>query len=187
MGTGHGVNEKATTVAFITSGAIALKSSSGISSFTTGSYGRLTRARVPKPKRVRVSLDSCKPSHTPTRMANSNSKQPDAKELAKLFGFSYLGTSIAMSIVSYAVLYVMVAVGVDVRALMNSLGNFLASTPLGRPSIIDNISDTASTAALAYIAHKAMSPIRFPLTAAATPVVASFFSKKGSDSEEKTS
>lgn len=110
--------------------------------------------------------------------ARDNSQQPTAKELAKLYGGSYIGTSIALSIVSYATFYVMVSAGFDVRALVNAFGDLLATTPIGRPDILDSIPDTASTAALAYIAHKATSPLRFPVTVAATPVVAKAFSRK---------
>ncbi|CAN8063652.1 unnamed protein product [Agarophyton chilense] len=154
-------------------------------------YLGLARSRLLPPRRLQaVQFQTESPSFTPyttTCMASSNSTKPDAKELAKLYGGSYLATSVGLSIISYLVLYAMVAVGVDVRTLMNTLGDFLATTPLGRPSVIDNISDTASTAALAYIAHKAMSPLRFPLTVAATPVVAKLFSKNGSGSEETSS
>lgn len=119
-------------------------------------------------------------------MASGDSQQPTAKELAKLYGGSYLGTSIGLSIISYFVLYALIAVGVDIRTVMNALGDFLGSTPFGRPSAIDNISDTASTAALAYVAHKAMSPLRFPLTVAATPIVANIFSSREPNSEKKS-
>lgn len=117
---------------------------------------------------------------------NPRGKETTAKELAQLYGGSYLGTSILLSIVSYIVLYFMIAAGVDVRGLVNAFGDLLAQTPIGRPSVLDNISDTASTATLAYIAHKATSPLRFPLTVAATPVMARAFStKKGHEAEEK--
>lgn len=104
--------------------------------------------------------------------------EPNAKELAKLYGGSYLGTSIGLSLVSYVVLYAMIAAGVDMSVLVNGFGDLLAATPIGRPSVLDSIPDTASTATLAYIAHKATSPLRFPLTVAATPVIARVFSKK---------
>lgn len=104
--------------------------------------------------------------------------QPSAQDLAKLYGGSYLGTSIGMSIVSFSVLYALVYIGVDVRSLTNAFGNWLATTPLGRPSALDNVSDAASAAAIAYVAHKVTSPLRFPLTIAATPLVARIFSEK---------
>lgn len=115
------------------------------------------------------------------------SDKPTAQEVAKLYGGSYLGTSIAMSIVSYAVLYALVYIGVDVRGITNAFGNWLATTPLGRPSALDNVSDAASAAAIAYVAHKVASPLRFPLTIAATPFVARIFSKKPTPGDSNSS
>lgn len=112
-------------------------------------------------------------------------KEPTAKELAQLYGGSYLGTSIGLSLISFGVFYLLISAGVDIRSLLNGLGNWLATTPLGRPSGLDNISDSAGAAALAYIAHKATSPLRFPVTIAATPLVAKVFLKKG-DSEKSS-
>lgn len=117
---------------------------------------------------------------TKTEIPQHNN-QPTKQQLAKLYGGSYLGTSIGLSIVSYIVLYFMIEAGVDVRALVNAFGDWLATTPLGKPEALDNVSDTASTAALAYIAHKVTSPLRFPLTIAATPIVAKVFSQNPSD------
>lgn len=38
--------------------------------------------------------------------------------------------------------------------------------------------EQVGTFALAYAAHKALSPVRFPPTVALTPIVANFFGKK---------
>lgn len=127
-------------------------------------------------RRSRNVFSSTPSSRTMFRMATSNnSTEPTRKELVQLYGGSYLVTSFAISVISYAVLYGIIYVGIDVRSLMNATGDWLATTPLGRPSALDNFSDTASTAALAYIAHKVMSPLRFPITIAATPLVAKTF------------
>lgn len=124
---------------------------------------------------TRMAADSSGPSNS----TNDNTQQQtSAQELAKLYGGSYLGTSIGMSIVSFGVLYALVYVGVDVRSLTNAFGNWLATTPLGRPSALDNVSDAAGAAAIAYVAHKVTSPLRFPLTIAATPLVAGMFKEK---------
>lgn len=114
----------------------------------------------------------------PPPSPKKDQQQPTAQDLAKLYGGSYLGTSIAMSIVSFAVLYALVYIGVDVRSLTNGFGDWLGTTPLGRPAALDNVSDAASAAAIAYVAHKVTSPLRFPLTIAATPLVARIFSPK---------
>ena len=100
------------------------------------------------------------------------SRSEQAKEAAKLYGGAYLGTSISFAIVSYATWYALVKAGVDVVGLIRALGDWLATTPVGRPAVLDRINETVGTAALAYIAHKASSPLRFPLTIAATPFVA---------------
>lgn len=42
--------------------------------------------------------------------------------------------------------------------------------------------EKVGTFALAYAAHKALSPVRFPPTVALTPVVANFFGKKAEES-----
>ena len=42
----------------------------------------------------------------------------------------------------------------------------------------DEIGEKVGTFALAYAAHKAASPIRFPPTVALTPIVASWIGKK---------
>ena len=113
---------------------------------------------------------------------SSGSKKPTAKELAKLYGASYFGTSVTMALATFVMLYALVEVGVDVRALINSFGDFLANTPLGRPAVLDKIPDGVSAGLLAYLANKAISPIRFPLTIAATPFVARIFSRRGASS-----
>jgi hypothetical protein len=72
-----------------------------------------------------------------------------------------------LSIISYGLCYTLVANGVDVGALLSKVGIAQSST-----------SETAGTAALAYAAHKAASPIRFPPTVALTPIVAKWFGRK---------
>lgn len=143
---------------------------------STTFLGRPTRAYISASPR-RCKSVSHAPRAMPAMATTEPGKQPDAKQLAQLYGGSYLGTSIAMSIVSYAVLYALVYVGVDVRSFTNTVGTWLAATPLGRPAALDSVSDAASAAAIAYVAHKVTSPLRFPLTVAATPFVARFFSK----------
>ena len=53
-----------------------------------------------------------------------------------------------------------------------------------------NVSDTSErvgTVAIAYAAHKALSPVRFPPTVALTPVVARFLGRKDRDAGGKQS
>jgi hypothetical protein len=57
--------------------------------------------------------------------------------------------------------------GVDVAALLGRVG-------LG----VSDTSERVGTFAIAYAAHKALSPVRFPPTVALTPVVAKWLGKK---------
>mmetsp|Transcript_30025 Transcript_30025/g.84728 ORF Transcript_30025/g.84728 Transcript_30025/m.84728 type:complete len:195 (-) Transcript_30025:178-762(-) len=94
-------------------------------------------------------------------------KTADAKDLLKRYGSAYLITSISFAIVSYAICYLLVARGVDVAALLARVG--IASS---------NTNEKVGTAAIAYAAHKAASPIRFPPTVALTPIVAKWLGKE---------
>jgi Protein of unknown function (DUF1279) len=89
-----------------------------------------------------------------------------AKSLLKKYGIAYLATSIPLAIISFAICYVAVDNGVDVGALLSKVG-------------IENsgAADTAGTFAIAYAAHKAASPIRFPPTVLLTPIVAKLIGK----------
>merc|ERR1712157_238503 len=88
-----------------------------------------------------------------------------AQSLLKKYGIAYLATSIPLAIVSYAICYVLVDAGVDVQSLLSNVG------------INIEFGDKVGTAAIAYAAHKAASPIRFPPTVALTPVVAKLLGK----------
>ncbi|KAL6205239.1 hypothetical protein ACLB2K_022501 [Fragaria x ananassa] len=94
------------------------------------------------------------------------SKGDEAKELLAKYGGAYLATSITLSIISFSLCYVLISTGVDVQALLQKVG--ISSNEAG---------EKVGTFALAYAAHKAASPIRFPPTVALTPVVASWIGK----------
>lgn len=114
-------------------------------------------------------------SKEPSSMSNADK----AKELLKKYGSAYLITSISFAIVSFAVCYALVSAGVDVGALLAKVGIEASGT-----------SETVGTAAIAYAAHKAASPIRFPPTVALTPVVAQWIGKEtkdGSNGDESPS
>lgn len=97
-----------------------------------------------------------------------------AKDLLAKYGSAYLITSISLSAVSFGLCYVLVTAGVDVPALLARVG-ITASTQ----------TETAGTVALAYAAHKAASPIRFPPTVALTPFVANAIGKKPADGADE--
>ncbi|XP_010685420.2 uncharacterized protein LOC104899838 [Beta vulgaris subsp. vulgaris] len=95
------------------------------------------------------------------------SKGEEAKELLAKYGGAYLATSITLSLISFTLCYVLISSGVDVSTLLQKVG--IATNETG---------EKVGTFALAYAAHKAASPIRFPPTVALTPIVASWIGKK---------
>ncbi|KAL1823735.1 hypothetical protein ACET3Z_010513 [Daucus carota] len=95
------------------------------------------------------------------------SKGDQAKDLLAKYGGAYLATSITLSLISFSLCYVLIGAGVDVQALLQKLG--IATNETGQK---------VGTFALAYAAHKAASPIRFPPTVALTPIVANWIGKK---------
>jgi hypothetical protein len=80
---------------------------------------------------------------------------------------AYLLTSIPLSLLSFTLCYLLVSSGFDVPSLLSSLGLPVTETS-------ENIGNTA----IAYAAHKALSPVRFPPTVALTPVVAKWMGRK---------
>ncbi|KAL9228612.1 hypothetical protein vseg_004169 [Gypsophila vaccaria] len=97
----------------------------------------------------------------------NKSKGNQAKELLAKYGGAYLATSITLSLISFSLCYVLINAGVDVPALLQKVG--IATNETG---------EKVGTFALAYAAHKAASPIRFPPTVALTPIVAGWIGKK---------
>ncbi|KIZ04670.1 hypothetical protein MNEG_3284 [Monoraphidium neglectum] len=95
------------------------------------------------------------------------SRTEQAKQLLAQYGSAYLVTSISFAVVSFAACYAAVSAGVDVAALLGRVG-------LG----VSDTSERVGTFAIAYAAHKALSPVRFPPTVALTPVVAKWLGKK---------
>jgi hypothetical protein len=95
------------------------------------------------------------------------SKGQQAKDLLKRYGSAYLITSISFAIVSFTACYALVSSGVDVPALFSRVG-----------IEVGNTGERVGTFAIAYAAHKALSPVRFPPTVALTPVVARILGKE---------
>ncbi|KAJ0260190.1 hypothetical protein HA466_0064260 [Hirschfeldia incana] len=95
------------------------------------------------------------------------SKTDEAKELLAKYGGAYLATSITLSLFSFSLCYALVTSGVDVQALLLKVG--ISTNETG---------EKVGAFALAYAAHKAASPIRFPPTVALTPIVANWIGKK---------
>lgn len=103
-----------------------------------------------------------------------------AASLLKKYGIAYLATSIPLAIVSFAICYVLVDIGIDVQSLLHKVPG-LQNVDLG------NGGTQAGTVAIAYAAHKAASPLRFPPTVILTPMVAKFLGQDPSttDNEEE--
>ena len=95
-----------------------------------------------------------------------------AKSLLAKYGVAYLATSIPLAIVSFAICYFLVDNGVDVAGLLNKIGIHSGNTE-----------EKVGTFAIAYAAHKAASPIRFPPTVLLTPVVAKLIGKEPNNEE----
>lgn len=104
---------------------------------------------------------------------NGQSRGTQAKDLLKRYGSAYLITSITFAIISFSLCYALVSAGVDVASLLSRIGLSVSDT-----------NEKVGTVAIAYAAHKALSPVRFPPTVALTPVVAKLLGKDtGSKSE----
>ncbi|KAI8101640.1 hypothetical protein M9434_006707 [Picochlorum sp. BPE23] len=103
---------------------------------------------------------------SPTSGLEGKSRGEQAKDLLKRYGSAYLVTSISFAIVSFATCYALVNAGVDVAAILSKVGLQVSDT-----------SEKVGTFAIAYAAHKALSPVRFPPTVALTPVVAKWLGK----------
>ena len=90
-----------------------------------------------------------------------------AKDLLAKYGIAYLATSIPLAAVSFGLCYLLVDNGVDVAGLLSNVGINVGES-----------GEKAGTVAIAYAAHKAASPIRFPPTVLLTPVVAKLIGKE---------
>lgn len=104
------------------------------------------------------------------------SKTSQAKELLARYGSAYLLTSISFAIVSFTACYVAVNAGVDVGGLLARIGLQVTDT-----------NEKVGTVAIAYAAHKALSPVRFPPTVALTPVVARLLGKTTDSQQDQDS
>lgn len=98
-----------------------------------------------------------------------------AKSLLAKYGVAYLATSIPLAIVSFTICYALVDSGVDVAALLSNVGITVGDT-----------GEKVGTFAIAYTAHKAASPIRFPPTVLLTPIVAKLIGKEPVEVEVET-
>ncbi|CAA6667617.1 unnamed protein product [Spirodela intermedia] len=118
----------------------------------------------------------------------SKTKTDQAKELLAKYGGAYLATSITLSLISFSLCYLLVNAGIDVQSLLQKMGISVrcstSAISVAGGHLGDATGEKVGTFALAYAAHKAASPIRFPPTVALTPIVASWIgNKKTKDGE----
>jgi len=90
-----------------------------------------------------------------------------AKSLLAKYGVAYLATSIPLALLSFLTCYALVDNGIDVATFLSNIGIDAGDT-----------GEKAGTFAIAYAAHKAASPIRFPPTVILTPMVAKIIGKE---------
>ncbi len=88
--------------------------------------------------------------------------------LFKRYGYAYLLTSITLSIISFSSCYYLVKRGVDVPRVLARHG-FKAEQDLSIP---------ACTLTIAYLCHKALSPVRFFPTLLLSPIVAKLIGRR---------
>ena len=99
--------------------------------------------------------------------AGGRSRTQQAKDLLAQYGSAYLITSISFAVVSFGACYAAVSAGLDVAGLLSKVGIQVSDT-----------NEAVGTFTIAYAAHKALSPVRFPPTVALTPIVAKALGKK---------
>lgn len=107
-------------------------------------------------------------------LKQENGGGESAKSLLKRYGIAYLATSIPLALMSFAICYFLVDNGADVAGMLQQVG--IEANSAG---------EKAGTFALAYAAHKAASPIRFPPTVILTPIVAKLIGKEPVDEEKE--
>ncbi|KAF1791273.1 protein of unknown function DUF1279 [Phytophthora cactorum] len=102
-------------------------------------------------------------------------QQQSWRQRAKTFAIEYgrvgICTHIVLSMLSFSVIYVGVSSGVDVSAILDSMG---LST-----SASDSTTNSAGSLLIAYTLYKVLAPIRWPLTFAVTPVVLRALRRRG--------
>jgi len=145
-----------------------------------------TQKRIVSFRNIHViaQLQKDKSEQSENKVTNKKTPQKElASQLLTLYGPIYLSVSIALSGVSFLSLYLLIRSGVDVTNWFRWLNDRLEEMSFGRLQLLQNISPDLGTVAVAYICHKALSPVRFPITVAATPFVARWWkNRKGKSS-----
>lgn len=107
--------------------------------------------------------------------AAESTPQLSWKERAKTFAIEYgrvgVCTHIVLSLASFSTIYVVVSSGVDVTAMLDAVGLSVSTK--------DSTTNSAGSFVIAYAMYKLLSPVRWPLTFAVTPVVMRALRKRG--------
>ncbi|POM65579.1 membrane protein [Phytophthora palmivora] len=131
----------------------------------------LTRGEQTSSSPVQDEDDVEKELGQPTDDIQRQSWRQRAKNFAIEYGRVGICTHIVLSLLSFSVIYVGVSSGVDVKAILNSVG---LST-----SISDSTTNSAGSFLIAYTLYKVLAPVRWPLTFAVTPVVLRALRRRG--------
>lgn len=82
-----------------------------------------------------------------------------------------VATHVALSAASFSAIYVAVSSGVDVSALLGAVGF--------APAASEATTNSAGSFLIAYTIYKVLSPVRWPITFAVTPVVLRALRRRG--------
>ncbi|RLN90857.1 hypothetical protein BBJ28_00012186 [Nothophytophthora sp. Chile5] len=97
------------------------------------------------------------------------------RQRAKTFALEYgrvgIATHMVLSLASFSVIYAGVSSGVDVTAMLDSVG-FATSAS-------DATTNSAGSFLIAYTIYKVLAPVRWPLTFAVTPVMLRALRRRG--------
>ncbi|XP_065182611.1 protein FAM210A-like [Sycon ciliatum] len=105
------------------------------------------------------------------RPAASLSRAERLKLLVAQYGSVVMVFHVSMSLTSLGLMYVAVSAGLDVVAIAAKLGVDLGVDGSGAA--------TASTFAIAYVAHKLLAPARIAITAATVPLIVRYLRQLG--------
>ncbi|TYZ54826.1 hypothetical protein PybrP1_007922, partial [[Pythium] brassicae (nom. inval.)] len=97
------------------------------------------------------------------------------RQRAKTFALEYgrvgVCTHIVLSLVSFSTIYVGVSAGLDVSGLLDTVGLSVSAS--------ESTTHSAGSFVVAYAIYKLLSPVRWPLTFAVTPVVMRALRRRG--------
>lgn len=101
--------------------------------------------------------------------AAAMSRAKRLKVLAAQYGSVVMVFHISMSLASLGLMYTAVSAGLDVVMLASKVGVDLSGS----------VASSASTFAVAYVAHKVLAPVRIAITAAAVPAIVPYLRRLG--------